>query len=94
MAYMISVFFLLLTSFCIFFCVMYLNSVLNSETTTYFFNYFFFFIGLLQLGCSLSAYFFVGRSARLILDRSLLYHLTFKACLAIIYIIAMFSLSA
>jgi len=92
MGYMISTLLLLPLSIGIFICVLCLNSYLNSATTTYFFNYAYFFIGLFQLLVSLSTYFFVGRSSRLIMERSLLYHLAFKSALAVIYLIITFAL--
>jgi hypothetical protein len=66
---------------------------LNSATTTYFFNYAYFFLGLLQLCVSLSTYLFVGRSSRLIMERSLFYHLAFKCGLAAVYLIITLALN-
>ncbi len=93
MSYIISTLLLVPLSIGIFICVLYLNSYLNSATTTYFFNYAYFFIGLFQLLVALSTYFFVGRSSRLIMERSLFYHLAFKSALAVIYLIITFAMN-
>ncbi len=93
MSYIISTLLLVPLSIGIFICVLYLNSYLNSATTTYFFNYAYFFIGLFQLLVALSTYLFVGRSSRLIMERSLFYHLAFKSALAVIYLIITFAIN-
>ena len=93
MSYIITTILLVPFSLGIFICVLCLNSYLNSATTTYFFNYAYFFLGLVQLLVSLSTYLFVGRSSRLIMDRSLLYHLAFKSVLAVVYLIITLALS-
>ena len=93
MFYIIATLLLVPLSLGILICVLCLNSYLNSATTTYFFNYAYLFLALLQLLVSFSTYLFVGRSSRLIMERSLFYHLAFKSALAVVYLIITISLN-